>query len=169
MRVRGCVRMAVLWWVLCTVPAAAAPPDRCGDLWYEAFSRGAARRAAKVTVPRGLQVGIEGVDRVIADQIARYFTGLFRKIRKRFRGQPIERTDCTGLGRELGYMAVEWRSKDEKVSAWIQKIPLGFCGKDPLHPPRIWLVTNLTGDVLPHALVLVADGDEDLVTRLYAF
>ncbi len=147
-------------------PAALAD---IGDDWHAAFTRGKGSAAAKITVQTGLKYGTMGTDTVVAEKIAKHYTTVFRKLRKPFKKVPLEKGNCTAIGRELGYMSREWREKDADVAQWIRRIPENFCGGNDINPPRVWLIKNLEGDEVPHAIVLFSTGEDDKITGFYHF
>lgn len=151
------------------LPVAASAD--VGDDWYAAFRRANGKAAAKVTVRAGLKYGVAGADSVIADKIARHYTRVFKKLRRAFKGSEFQSAGCTTAGRELGYMAGEWRSKDESLATWIRRMPEQFCEGNDLVPPRVWLIKKLDGadDGLPHAVVLFAVGEEENIAGVYHF
>ncbi len=150
-------------------PASALADS--GTDWVNALRKNKARVAAKVTVPANLKYGFEGKDQVIAEKIDKHYKGLFRKLRKAFKKAELEKLDCTGAGRELGYMSAEWKSKNEDTAVWIRRIPEQFCETNSEHPPRVWMLKLLEGGEgdLPHAIVLFATGEDDLISGFYHF
>ncbi len=159
-------QLAIALIVFFLAPAASAD---IGDDWYAAFTKGKGKAAAKVTIDRGLKYGDTGKDSVIADKVAKHYSAVFRKLRKKFRKLPLEKGNCTTVGRELGYMSNEWREKNEDVSVWIRRLPQAFCENNDIVPPRVWLIKNLEGDDVPHAVVLFATGEDDKITGFYHF
>lgn len=152
------------------VAALAAGPALAdnGTTWFEAMKKGKGAAAAKVTVPTGLKYGVDGTDRVITEKIAKHYSKLFKKLRKTFKGAELQAGGCTQIGRELGYMAGEWKEKSETVADWIRKLPDAFCTGVDMKPPKVWLVKLLDGD-LPHAIVLFQTGEDQLITGFYHF
>ena len=160
--------------VLLISPAAKAD---IGDTWFQALKKGKAGAAAKITVKAGLKYGADGKNEVIADKIDKHYKRVFtRKFRAMYKppkkdGEPgaeFQAGTCTSVGRELGYMAIEWREKDPELSEWIRQIPEAFCTGTDLRPPKLWLIKVLGGE-LPHAIVLFQVGVEDLITGFYHF
>lgn len=160
------MRICLLVTILLVAPAASAD---AGTAWFDALIRGKAKVAAKHTVTTGLKYGDTGKDSVISKKIGAHYSKIFRSLKKRFMKLSQETGNCTSVGRELGYMANEWRTKNSDTADWIQRIPEQFCESNDLNPPRMWLVKDLEGDTLPHALILIATGEDDLITGVYHF
>ncbi|MFT7626043.1 MAG: hypothetical protein ACI9WU_005236, partial [Myxococcota bacterium] len=117
----------------------------------------------------GLKHGEKGKDAVVTEKVGKHLGKIFKRIRKQYKGGVIEASDCTSAGRELGYMAGEWRSEDEDLATWIQRIPETFCESNAINPPRVWLLKVLEGE-RPHAIVIFATGaEDDLINGFYHF
>lgn len=159
------ILISVLAVLLMALPASAF---ESGPQWWTAFKSGKGAQAAKVTVTSGFRYGDAGKVQVMSANIGTHLTKVFRAIKPTFRAGDLEEGSCTSVGRELGYMSNEWRDVDASVAEWIRKIPEDFCGGNSIEPPTLWLVKILDGDV-PHAIVLVRTGEEDLITAFYHF
>lgn len=157
--------LILLAGALVCVPTASAD---VGADWVEAMKKGKAKAAAKVSVATNFKYGADGKSTVIADKLERHFKKAFRGLRKAFKDATLEQSDCTSLGRELGYMATEWKDTDETMAEWIRGIPETFCTGEGLHPPKVTLLKVLGGE-LPHALIVVHQGEDPKVIGAYHF
>ncbi|MEC8023176.1 MAG: hypothetical protein VX223_04535 [Myxococcota bacterium] len=157
---------ALTLMLLYALPAMAD----AGDDWVAAFKKGKAKTAAKVSSPTSLRYGNAGATKDVSGiaAITKTYKKFFRKLKKQFKTAELEVGTCTSAGRELGYMAQEWKTKSESMADWIRSVPQDFCnGMDPI-PPKVTLLKVL-GDDLPHALVLFQTGEEQLVSGVFHF
>lgn len=157
---------ALILTLLYALPAMAD----AGDDWVAAFKKGKAKAAAKVSDPTSLRYGNAGSTKDVSGvaAVTKTYKKFFRKLKKQFKAAELEVGTCTSVGRELGYMAQEWKTKSESMADWIRNVPQQFCnGLDPI-PPKVTLLKVL-GDDLPHAVVLFQTGDEQLVTGVFHF
>lgn len=157
---------ALILMLLCALPAMAD----AGDDWVAAFKKGKAKAAAKVSDPTSLRYGNAGSTTDVSGiaAVTKTYKKFFRKLKKQFKAAELEAGTCTSVGRELGYMAQEWKTKSESMADWIRNVPQEFCnGLDPI-PPKVTLLKVL-GDDLPHALVLFQTGEEQLVSGVFHF
>jgi hypothetical protein len=139
-----------------------------GTKWWTAWSKAKVRGAAAVTVKSGLKYGASGKDSVVATKVDRHLTQVHRKLRKLFKGANFSVSSCTNAGREMAYMAREWKETNAGLSDWIRAIPQKFCTGDTIQAPRVWLIKKM-GDSLPHAILLFYTGDNDLINGFYHF
>ena len=152
----------------CCVLSSTAVADAGSD-WVAAFQAGKAKQAVKVTSTSGLRYGTEGKNSELTGKaIFKAYRSFFRKLRKTFKAAEVETGTCTSVGRELGYMSQEWKSKSETMADWIRTIPEQFCdGTAPVEPKLTLL--KVLGDDLPHAIVIFQTGEEQLVTGVFHF
>jgi hypothetical protein len=157
----------VLVALLGLIPASAFAD--AGDDWVAAFQAGKVKKAVKASSTAGLRYGNTGKTTELSDKaIGKAYRSFFRKLRKSFKGAEVEKGTCTSVGRELGYMSQEWKSKSEAVAEWIRTIPESFCdGIAPVEPKLTLL--KVLGDDLPHAIVIFQTGEEQLVTGVFHF
>lgn len=138
-----------------------------GEDFIAALKKGKAKAAAKLTGP-SLKYGTAGKTTDVTSKIDRLYKKVFRKLKKTFKDSKAEAGNCTGVGRELGYMAMEYRETDQSLAEWIGKIPDDFCTGEGMYPPKFQLLKILDGD-LPHAVVVVYQGEDPKVIGLYHF
>jgi hypothetical protein len=155
--------IAFLTAITFSLPATAD----LGDTWFSAMKRRKGGAAAKVTVPKNLNYGNSGKERVVVTKIGRHYSKIFGKLRKLFRSANFEKISCTRAVRETAYMSQEWREHNASLSKWMKTIPRKFCG-DAVNPPKVWMIDVLHKD-LPHAIFLFDRGDDELIDAVYHF
>jgi hypothetical protein len=149
--------------LLCGTAAAAPAED-----WVDAVKKGRAGGVHKSVSEEGLMYGDTGKDQVVeAKKVKRVLGKAFKKMKKLFKESPVEEVNCTTLSREMAYMAMEWKEKDEEVSEWIRGITDKFCTGEG-RPPRFLLLKVISGDI-PHAGLIVEEGEDPKITGLYFF
>lgn len=139
-----------------------------GQDWIDAMRKNKAKVAAKVSVEANFKLGAVGKSTVVATKVDRLFKKIFRGLKKTFKEGDTAVVECTALGRELGYFAMEWKERDETVAQWIRDIPEQFCTGEGLHPPKFHLV-KVVGGELPHALIVIVQGEDPKVIGAYHF
>ena len=155
--------------LFCLVLSASSAMADAGDDWVKAFKKGKAKSAVKASDPSSVRYGSSGKTETLSGKaILKAYRSFFRKAKRTFKNAEVETGTCTSVGRELGYMAQEWKSENESLSEWIQNIPSEFCnGSDPV-PPKLTLIKVL-GDDLPHAVVIFQTGDAQHVSGVFHF
>ena len=147
--------------------APSASADQGGD-FFEALKKNKSKVAAKLIAERGFKWGANGLTKGVDIPIAKHLAKEFRALKKQFKAAEIETGNCTSVGRELGYMAGEWKEKNPELAEWIRLIPDDLCNGTDSIQPKVWLI-KVVGDALPRALVIFVTGEDQLITGIYHF